>query len=55
MIDTILYCKLEQTVVEITPSPREVTEYFWLSPQEIHDREDAPSWLKNDLIYIDRL
>lgn len=53
VLDTIFYCKLEQTVLDVHPSPREVPEYSWLTPQELFEHPDTPIWLKNDIAYIE--
>ncbi len=46
ILDTIFYCKLNKTKVEITPSAREVPEYFWLSLEEILAHERTPEWIE---------
>jgi 8-oxo-dGTP pyrophosphatase MutT (NUDIX family) len=55
VLDTILYCKLEKTIVEVIPSPREVPEYFWLTSEEIRQHQDAPPWLKQDIADIESM
>lgn len=46
VIDTIFYCKLISTIPQVTPSPKEVTEYYWMTPLEIDQAPNSPSWLK---------
>jgi len=53
VLDTIFYCKLEQTVLDVNPSPKEVSEYHWLTPQELFDHPNAPVWLKKDIADIE--
>jgi 8-oxo-dGTP pyrophosphatase MutT (NUDIX family) len=45
----IYHCKLEKTPIIVTPSPREVAEYYWLSNEEIKEKDNCPHWLKNYL------
>ncbi|MBS0649082.1 MAG: NUDIX domain-containing protein [Verrucomicrobia bacterium] len=55
VLDTILYCKLERTIVQVIPSPKEVPAYFWLTSEEIQQHPAAPPWLKKDLLDIESM
>ena len=45
VINTVFYCKLEKTLVNVVPSTREVPEYYWLTPVEILSHNSSPKWL----------
>jgi isopentenyldiphosphate isomerase len=47
VIDIIYHCKLDQTSTTVTPSPREVAEYYWLTYEELISKDNCPDWLKN--------
>jgi 8-oxo-dGTP pyrophosphatase MutT (NUDIX family) len=47
VIDIIYHCKLEKTSKTVTPSPREVAEYYWLTYEELISKDNCPDWLKN--------
>jgi 8-oxo-dGTP diphosphatase len=45
VLDAIFICELKNTIINITPSPREVPEYHWLSIDEIAKHPKAQPWL----------
>ncbi len=49
ILDIVLYCRLKETKAVVKASPREVPEYFWLTPQELFSREDCPPWLRRQV------
>lgn len=55
VLDTIFYCKLEQSALDVNPSAREVSEYCWLTPQELCEHPNAPVWLKKDIAHIESI
>jgi 8-oxo-dGTP diphosphatase len=55
VLDTIFYCKLEQTALDVNPSSKEVAEYYWLTPQELLQHPKAPIWLQKDIADIESI
>jgi 8-oxo-dGTP diphosphatase len=53
-LDVIFYTKLEKTKVEVTPSAREVPEYFWLTLEQIHSHKKTPEWVERQIAIIER-
>ncbi len=47
MLDIIFYCNIENSKVEVKPSPREVPEYFWLTTDEALVHNNSADWLKH--------
>lgn len=47
VLDIIYHCKLEKTKIKVTPSKREVPEYYWLTHEEIINKPNCPTWLKS--------
>jgi len=45
VVNVVYYCKLEKTKVEVKANPREVPEYYWLTVDEILEKENCPPWL----------
>ena len=43
---TLFHCIIEKTDLMIRPSPREVDDFFWLSPDEIDQTPNTVGWLK---------
>lgn len=52
VIDSIFYCKLDKTVMNIIASEREVAAYYWMSIDEINQAENSPEWLKRYVALI---
>ncbi len=50
VIHSVFYCKLDKTVINVVPSPREVPEYYWMTREQIHAASNTPEWLKR---YVD--
>lgn len=53
-INTVFHCKIEKTDLTVTPSAREVDEYYWLTEKEINNAKNAPEWLKMYVACIQR-
>ena len=45
VVNIIYHCKIDKTKLEVKPSPREVPEYYWLSHEELLERDNCPHWL----------
>lgn len=45
----VFYTKLVKTSPVVTPSAREVPEYFWMTSQEVFKNADVPPWVKRYL------
>lgn len=45
VIDSLFHCKVEKTDLNIVPSAREVSEYYWMTSDEIKAAPNAPQWL----------
>ncbi|MCP5322987.1 MAG: NUDIX domain-containing protein [Candidatus Paracaedibacteraceae bacterium] len=52
ILNSTFYCKLRETNPTVTPSPREVASYAWLSPDEIYASSNCADWLKDYLTLI---
>ena len=46
VIYSTFYCNLNKTIANVVASPREVPEYFWMTPEEINSATNSPVWLK---------
>jgi len=53
VIDTVFYCKIEKTQVEVKASNHEVAEYYWMTRDEIDQAEHCSPWMKKYFEYID--
>ena len=51
-IDSLFHCKIEKTTLNIVASTREVSEYYWLTPEEINNAPNAGEWLKKQILYL---
>ena len=54
-IDVVFYCQLKKTIPVIIPMTYDQLEYYWLTAEEINQREDAPALLKNYINYLQRI
>lgn len=52
ILDVIFHCKIKDSLVEVTPSLKEVPEYYWLTPSEAMSHENTPPWLKHYISYL---
>ncbi|QLH35436.1 MAG: NUDIX hydrolase [Parachlamydiaceae bacterium] len=52
VLDVIFHCEIKNSTLEITPSRREVPEYYWLTVSEVLSHQDAPVWLKHYISLI---
>lgn len=46
IIYSTFYCKLNKTIPTVIVAPREVPEYYWMTPEEINSATNSPVWLK---------
>lgn len=53
VLDNIFHCKIIQSNIEVNTSPREVSEYFWFTKDEILSHQDSPPWLKKYISAIE--
>jgi 8-oxo-dGTP diphosphatase len=51
-IDSAFHCKIVKTELKIQASSREVSEYFWLTPNEIKNAPNGAEWMKKYVQYI---
>ena len=49
IINNVFYCKLEKTIPNIIPSPREVPEYYFMSYDEVMTHDNSPIWIRTYL------
>ncbi|MBN2478881.1 MAG: NUDIX domain-containing protein [Parachlamydiales bacterium] len=54
VLDTVFYCNIENSNIEIKPSAREVPEYFWLTADQALIHDNAADWLKHYISCIER-
>ena len=47
VVDVLFYCNIENSTCKVTPSLREVPEYYWLTTNEAVIHANAPAWLKH--------
>jgi 8-oxo-dGTP diphosphatase len=47
VMNHVFYCKLDKTIPNIKPSPREVPEYYFMDFETLEKKENAPIWLKS--------
>lgn len=52
LIISIFHCVIEKTNPTVIPSPREVPEYYWMTPEEINQAQHSPDWLKKYVALI---
>jgi len=45
----VFHCILDQINPTVNPSTREVSEYYWLTSEEINQAPNSPTWLKEYL------
>lgn len=48
----VFHCVLDKTNPTVNPSAREVSEYYWLTSEEINRAPNSPGWLKDYLSYM---
>ncbi|MFN7038213.1 MAG: NUDIX domain-containing protein [Alphaproteobacteria bacterium] len=54
ILDSLFYCKLEKTYLNIVASEREVVEYYWMGMEEIMNNVNSPDWLKEYVKLIEK-